>query len=71
MPDPLSPPRVVHARRYVRNGATCVPSGMWIFTRKQARDEGLVAKARAIAVAKGLDVSVLKYVNQTGCVFTS
>ena len=44
---------------------------MWIFTRKQARDEGLVAKARAIAVAKGLDVSVLKYVNQTGCVFAS
>ena len=41
---------------------------MWIFTRQQARDEGLVAKARGIAVAKGLDVSVLKYVNQTACV---
>ena len=49
-------------------GAACVPKGMWIFTRQQARDEGLVAKARGIAVAKGIDVSILKYVNQTGCV---
>eukprot|EP00964_Phaeocystis_antarctica_P033044 scaffold18729_cov66-Phaeocystis_antarctica.AAC.2 len=58
----------VHARRLTRDGAACVPSGMWIFTRQQARDEGLVAKTRGIAVAKGLDVSVLKYVNQTACV---
>ena len=57
------------ARRFVRDGAgaVCVPSAMWIFTRQQARDEGLVAKARGIAVAKGIDVSVLKYVNQTAC----
>ena len=41
---------------------------MWIFMRQQARDEGLVAKGRGIAVAKGVDVSVLKYVNQTACV---
>ena len=58
------------ARRFVRDGAAapCVPNGMWIFTRQQARDEGLVAKARGIAVAKGIDVSVLEYVNQTACV---
>ena len=55
----------MHARRLTRDGAACVPSGMWIFTRQQARDEGLVAKTRGIAVAKGLDVSVLKYANQT------
>ena len=62
----------VHGRahRFVRDGAgaACVPSTMWIFTRQQARDEGLVAKVRGIAVAKGIDVSVLKYVNQTACV---
>eukprot|EP00964_Phaeocystis_antarctica_P095319 scaffold61806_cov67-Phaeocystis_antarctica.AAC.2 len=57
------------ARRFVRDGAgaACVPNGMWIFTRQQARDEGLVAKARGIAVAKGIGVSVLEYVNQTAC----
>ena len=71
LPRPCHVPHarhVVHARRLTRDGAACVPSGMWIFTRQQARDEGLVAKTRGIAVAKGLDVSVLKYVNQTACV---
>ena len=58
----------MHARRLTRDGAACVPSGVWVFTRQQARDEGLVAKARGIAVAKGLDVSFLTYVNQTACV---
>ena len=72
---PLSPRTTrgiscMDARRFVRDGAgaACVPNGMWIFTRQQARDEGLVAKARGIAVAKGIDVSVLEYVNQTACV---
>ena len=45
----------------------CVPTGMWIFTRQQARNETLVDKVRSIAVAKGIDVSVLKYNNQTTC----
>jgi len=40
---------------------------MWIFTRQQARNEILVDKVRSIAVAKGIDVSVLKYNNQTTC----
>ena len=57
------------ARRFVRDGAgaPCVPIGMWIFTRQQARNETLVDKVRSIAVAKGIDVSVLKYNNQTTC----
>jgi len=42
-------------------------TGMWIFTRQQARNETLVDKVRSIAVAKGIDVSVLKYNNQTTC----
>ena len=40
---------------------------MWIFTRQQARNEILVDKVRSIAVAKCIDVSVLKYNNQTTC----
>jgi len=42
-------------------------SGLWIFTRKQERDEGLVQKIRAVAVKKGFDVSVLKDTDQTNC----
>ena len=68
--SPCAACQCTDVRRFVRDGAgaACVPSAMWIFMRQQARDEGLVAKGRGIAVAKGVDVSVLKYVNQTACV---
>jgi len=42
-------------------------AGLWIFTRKQQRDQDLLEKVRNIAVAKGFDVSVLKDVDQTNC----
>jgi len=45
-----------------RNG-----SGLWIFTRKQERDDALVTKVRGIATDKGFDVSVLNDVDQTNC----
>ena len=42
-------------------------SGLWIFTRKQERDETLVNKVRAIATEAGFDVFVLNDVDQTNC----
>lgn len=42
-------------------------SGLWIFTRQQARDQSIVDKVRSIAKAKGFDLSVLNDVDQTGC----
>jgi len=42
-------------------------SGLWIFTRKQERDDALVQKIKGIAAAKGFDVSVLKDTDQTNC----
>ena len=42
-------------------------SGLWIFTRKQERDEALVTKVRSIATDKGFDISVLNDVDQTNC----
>lgn len=42
-------------------------AGLWIFTRQQKRDEGLVQKARQIAASKGFDLSVLNDVDQTAC----
>ena len=42
-------------------------SGLWIFTRKQERDEALVNKVQGIATDKGFDISVLNNVDQTNC----
>jgi lipocalin len=42
-------------------------SGLWIFTRKQERDEALIQKVKGIAKAKGFDISVLMDTNQTKC----
>eukprot|EP00035_Acanthoeca_spectabilis_P035834 m.36456 g.36456 ORF g.36456 m.36456 type:complete len:218 (-) comp7574_c0_seq2:66-719(-) len=42
-------------------------SGLWIFTRFQERNEGLVTKIRGIAAAKGFDLSVLNDVDQSHC----
>jgi len=50
-----------------RTGTGINKSGLWIFTRKQARDDALVQKVRGIAKSKGFDVSVLNDVDQTNC----
>ena len=42
-------------------------AGLWIFGRKQARNETQITLARNIATAKGLDVSVLNDIDQTNC----
>jgi lipocalin len=52
-----------------RTGQGINESGLWIFTRTQARDETLVQEARAIAADQGFDLSVLKNVTQDGCVY--
>jgi len=50
-----------------KSGTGTNNSGLWIFTRKQKRDEALVQKIKGIAEAKGFDVSVLKDTDQTNC----
>jgi len=50
-----------------RTGTGVNGSGLWIATRQQRRDEGLVQKVRAMALAKGLDLTVLNDVDQTTC----
>merc|ERR1711879_1072353 len=50
-----------------RTGSGINMSGLWIFTRKQVRDEALVQKVRGIAQGKGFDISVLNDVDQTNC----
>jgi len=42
-------------------------SGIWIFTRKQERDEELVQKAMKDAEGVGIDISIFKVVEQNGC----
>jgi len=42
-------------------------AGLWIFTRKQQRDEFIVLKVLHIAFEAGFDINVLNNVNQTGC----
>lgn len=42
-----------------RTGTGVNGSGLWIFTRRQQRDPSIVSKVRAVASAKGFDLSVL------------
>eukprot|EP00428_Durinskia_dybowskii_P018583 CAMPEP_0170225236 /NCGR_PEP_ID=MMETSP0116_2-20130129/12325_1 /TAXON_ID=400756 /ORGANISM="Durinskia baltica, Strain CSIRO CS-38" /LENGTH=228 /DNA_ID=CAMNT_0010475953 /DNA_START=83 /DNA_END=769 /DNA_ORIENTATION=- len=49
-----------------RTGNGVNGAGLWIFTRKQARDQALVDKVREIAKDKGFDLSVLNDVLQVG-----
>jgi len=53
------------------DGCTCGSgvngSGLWIFSRKQQRDEALISKVRGIAKAQGFDLSILNDVDQTNC----
>lgn len=50
-----------------RTGTGTNDSGLWIFTRSQARVEATVQKARDIATQQGFDLSVLNDVNQASC----
>mmetsp|Transcript_57445 Transcript_57445/g.132403 ORF Transcript_57445/g.132403 Transcript_57445/m.132403 type:complete len:202 (+) Transcript_57445:47-652(+) len=50
-----------------KTGSGVNGSGLWIFTRKQQRDEQLLAKVRGIATDLGFDVSVLNDVDQSKC----
>lgn len=50
-----------------RTGRGVNDSGLWIFLRKEERDEALVAKVRALAEAKGFDVNVLNDVYHSHC----
>ena len=52
-----------------RTGTGVNGSGLWIFTRAPARDDEVVKQVRAVAHAKGFDVSVLQDVVQTGCLY--
>lgn len=42
-------------------------SGLWIFSRRQRREEALIQKVRGIAKDAGFDLSVLNDVDQEGC----
>eukprot|EP00308_Calcidiscus_leptoporus_P016876 CAMPEP_0119354388 /NCGR_PEP_ID=MMETSP1334-20130426/3392_1 /TAXON_ID=127549 /ORGANISM="Calcidiscus leptoporus, Strain RCC1130" /LENGTH=379 /DNA_ID=CAMNT_0007367921 /DNA_START=94 /DNA_END=1233 /DNA_ORIENTATION=- len=53
-----------------RTGEGINNSGLWIFTRSQARDEALLSQVRAIAAKMGYDLTVLKDVQQEGCDYT-
>lgn len=50
-----------------KTGTGTNDSGLWIFTRKQERDDALVQKIKDLAEAKGFDTSVLKNTDQTNC----
>merc|ERR1712146_164556 len=54
-----------------KTGSGVNNSGLWIFTRAQKRDDALVNEVRAIAEAKGFDLSVLNDVNQENCDFNA
>lgn len=60
-------PPTVEGSDGCKTGTGTNNSGLWIFTRKELRDEGLVQKIRGIAKAKGFDVSVLKDTDQSNC----
>lgn len=47
-----------------RTGSGVNGSGLWIFTRQQARDQALVDKVRGIAAGKGFDLTVLNDIDQ-------
>ncbi len=50
-----------------RTGSETNDSGLWIFTRSQARDEALIQKVRQLAAQQGFDLTVLNDVDQTNC----
>jgi len=50
-----------------RTGTGKIGGGLWMFTRKQQRDESLVQIVRQSLKKQGFDLDALKDVNQTGC----
>lgn len=58
------PPTEMTPSGKCRTGSGVNGSGLWIFTRAQKRDPVLINKIRAIASAKGFDLSVLIDVEQ-------
>jgi len=42
-------------------------NGLWIFSRKQHRNETMIGLARDVATQNGIDVAVLNDVDQTNC----
>lgn len=50
-----------------RTGTGVNNAGLWIFTRRQPRDQPLVDKVRAVAAAKGFDLEVLNDVDHSQC----
>jgi len=50
-----------------KTGTGVNDAGLWIFTRKQQRDDALVQKVRSVAISQGFDVSVLNDVDQSNC----
>merc|ERR1739845_249748 len=50
-----------------RTGTGKIGGGLWIFTRKQARDDKTVQLVRTALKEQGFDLEALKFVNQTGC----
>ena len=52
-----------------RTGDGVNGAGLWIFSRNATRDEAVVSHLRGVAQAKGFDLSVLKDVQQEGCLY--
>eukprot|EP00929_Paragymnodinium_shiwhaense_P086301 TRINITY_DN4680_c0_g3_i1.p1 TRINITY_DN4680_c0_g3~~TRINITY_DN4680_c0_g3_i1.p1 ORF type:complete len:884 (-),score=81.41 TRINITY_DN4680_c0_g3_i1:328-2916(-) len=61
------PPKVEGYYGKCKNGGGTNGAGLWILTRRQARDSFLVKKVRSIAESKGFDLSVLHDVYQENC----
>jgi len=50
-----------------RTGTGHTNSGLWIFTRAQARSESIVQTVRGKLKTMGFDLDALRDVRQTGC----
>lgn len=61
------PPSIISGSGCANDHSSVNGSGLWIFTRQQRRSEALIKRIRAIAHAKGFDLSVLLDVNQADC----
>jgi len=61
------PPTIAGPTGGCRTGTSTNGSGLWIFTRAESRDEAVISKVRAVAAAKGFDLTVLVDVDQSKC----
>jgi len=60
-------PKVAGSNGKCRTGGGINDAGLWIFTRAQKRNDGMVSKVRDIALKIGFDLSVLNDVDQSNC----